>query len=514
MKLIQLLVATLLLVFAGSAFAQEEEPDKSTSTPFTVPVSFGNSTVLEIRDEAGIKHYTLEIVKTAPRLIYPLKFLHRVPYYPYEEVIVVENINPSTPACVDSPEAVNPTCGWTYTGVEKIEYSQGFCCSKDPKAMNENSGPWRGEELLADVPTPTKAYSTAHCLRLGEDDGDGPLFFDGFEIVEPNATYEITFTLKKEEDGDKQVYKLTSENPVFSAVDEEPFPFFGLHAELLSRLSEHRGVPELGNYILYIPSAPDSHPYVRNYPRQMLLVPREEVSRDGSELDKVGTSFRAFSKMGGDCAQTVAGDGLHNQLYHRFEADDSKINANPNLDATWLVHGKRPFKGSMVFVPGMEKVLEYKVVDVNYSTIALSFDPDFDLVPAQVEWESTAVILDAYVEDFESMSSNGNLVVEIINFGGYKADYIVTVTECDFLISKAIPAQARTLFPRQSAILYFDIFTKDSEDERNRCVVTLKSPTGKVYDGPLDVFFDTVPHKVEYSWELLQKNEGSVKTVP
>ncbi len=121
--------------------------------------------------------------------------------------------------------------------------------------------------------------------------------------------------------------------------------------------------------------------------------------------------------------------------------------------------------------------------------------------------ESTGLIWEAGLSNdpFDSHSDNGVLVVEIRNLGVQKTNYIVTVTDCDFQIVQAIPAQARTLYPRGQAWLYFDIHTKYSLYETNVCYVTLKSPTGTIYAGPLAVNFDTDEFDVDYQaspWRL------------
>jgi hypothetical protein len=67
----------------------------------------------------------------------------------------------------------------------------------------------------------------------------------------------------------------------------------------------------------------------------MLLVRREEVSLDGSELNKVGAGFGAFRRQAAAAAVSRAGDGLHNQLYHKHQADLQKLSC---LDICHDIH--------------------------------------------------------------------------------------------------------------------------------------------------------------------------------
>ena len=90
-------------------------------------------------------------------------------------------------------------------------------------------------------------------------------------------------------------------------------------------MDKFQGSAELDNYILYIPSSPEGHPMVDDYQNNMLLVPREEVTKDGSEIDKVGISTYAFKKLKSDYTISAAGDGLGNQLFHKHNSDLQKL---------------------------------------------------------------------------------------------------------------------------------------------------------------------------------------------
>jgi hypothetical protein len=341
-------------------------------TVVRVPVSYGMETQMEAVT-AQEEPVEITVTKTEPRLIYPLTYFHAVPYFPYEEVKRVSNAVVGQMSCIDSPVAQNPSCGWTYQGPERIEDSQGFCCNRDVEEIGLTNQRWRGEEILGEQPTLLSSFSTAHCLRMG--DPASSLYYDGYEIGEYSATYEITVKLKK--GADEHEFKLTPENPFYNIIHDPGYAGeIKVEAELLGDPDNYVGTPELDNYILYIPAAPDSHPYVQNYQQNMLLVPREETSKDGGELDKVGLSFHSFRTMRGDCRTTEAGDGLHNQLFHKHNADIVKLEANTDAEATYLVHEKKVFKRSMSFVPGMEKFLEHKVMQINNSMVSLMVDAD------------------------------------------------------------------------------------------------------------------------------------------
>jgi hypothetical protein len=281
-------------------------------------------------------------------------------------------------------------------------------------------------------------------------------------------------------------------------------------ADLLGDLRPFRGLPQLGNYILYIPSAPDTHPFVQDYQHNMLLVRREEVSIDGSELNKVGAGFGAFRRQAAAAAVSRAGDGLHNQLYPKHQADLQKLIRDGSAETDYLVHGMRDFKGAMTFDAGMEKALKYKVPEVNYSLVRLTVNAE-DAV--QIEIENKGVIMEAYVDEFESMSKAGTMHVEIFNNGQGISDYLVNVTNCNMSLVQAIPEQARTIEKFKSGYYAFDIYTRHNLDQNNMCIVAVKSVTGKVFQ-TLKVFFDTKKYGRRYPWELQDINDQAQPSSP
>jgi hypothetical protein len=270
----------------------------------------------------------------------------------------------------------------------------------------------------------------------------------------------------------------------------------------------------LDNYILYIPASPESDPMVQDYAHYMMLVPREEVSRDGGEPDKVGVSFYTFRQQAVNAATSRAGDGLHNQLYQKYNGDLERLITNPNAEAAYLINGQKAFKPSMNFSSGMPKELQVKVAEVESSLVSLTMDPG---AIRTIETESQGVIYSAKVQPFSSLTNEGTLEVVIWNAGDYKANFLVTVTDPSAHINPAIPAQARTLNPGEATRVIFDIFARQNILAGHSLLVTLSSPTGAFYDSTT-VLFDTHEHPVNYSWNLQQTNTGAgtgkLKSVP
>ena len=453
--------------------------DCEENAVLTFPVAFGEEMNLEALSVKVImkdgepqtveETYTIRATKSRPRIRYPLSFRHTVAYFPYEEAICVENGE-----CSDAADDANPSCGWTYQAGERIEDSQGFC-----------------------------SEATAHCLRQGE------LYFHGYEIGRPGKYFEIDVEVVRGEETNR--FTLTPANHLYSFRDDDNYNGdLKMKAGLEGELAGYGGIPDLGNYILYIPASPDSHPFVEDYQNNMLLVPREEVSLDGGECDKVGVSFHTFRTREAGRTNREIGDCLHNQLFHKHNSDLQKLITNPNAETNYLVHGMRKFKGAMTFAMGMQKILEYQPAGSDEKSL-VSITTDLESVKV-IKTESIGAIVEAYVQTFESLSRNGTMVVKIGNFGDLKSDYLVSVTNCNMNIDHAIPQQSWTLEPFAEAELKFDINTTFNLETSNQCLVTLKSTTGRFYD-KTEVKFDTDKHQSRYSWDLQEKNEEGEEPV-
>ena len=475
-------------------------------TLVNVGVSYGVSANLDVAYLGPLSEtLRFEITKTEPKYIYPLRYLHIVPYTPHEEVRRVPNSSVGIQSCVDGATAANPSCGWTLDGAgNKIHYSQGFCSNRDLldlKTCGDKPAPWRGDEVLGTTSSLADSYSTAYCLR------EGTLFFDGYEIDPPRRDYEVSTKIWK---GDILLisFKVTPAEPVYflnrEASNPDPDSQHAVQLKLMGEAALPIAPPDLSNYILYVPVSPPDHPYVQDYQHNMLLVPREMVTPDGSECNKVGVSFAAFRKQGMLAPTTVAGDCLGNQLYQLHESDLALLTQNPRAETKYMVSGKKKLKDL-----SLDRSLELKspIRELNYSTVALELDA---ANVGSITNEAVAYIKEAYVLPFMAMTNDGTLVAVIKNAGAVRASFFVTVHDCMPAIVGAIPPQARTLSPSEEATLEFDIATNSNMNSSHMCIVTLVSATGRVFD-EVRVWFDTQKHNSVYARDLQLKNKESQK---
>ena len=468
----------------GDCIQDEDGLECEAKMAVTVPVSFGLSQTMDFVEVLPESEETIrvEITKSVPTERYTLRYLHTVAYYPYEKV--TRTPHPIS-GCGDI-DCDDPNGFSIVRSLVELEGLFGNCL-------------FRGEELLGGPATLEEPYCTKHSLETGQ------VYFDGYEINEAVRFYEITTVMKK--GGDQVDFKLSPNDPYYVELEGD----FKIKAEIVGDMDKFQGSAELDNYILYIPSGPAGHPMVDDYQNNMLLVPREEVTKDGSEIDKVGISTYAFKKLKSDYSISVAGDGLGNQLFHKHNSDLQKLVLNPNAEMTYLVHGKRDFKGSMSFVSGMDKVLICEIPEINNTLVSLTMDEkDVKVINTQ----SIGVVNEAYVQTFNSMTGEGTLVVEIENFGSFPTDYIVTVTEATMhIVGETLPAQARSLVPQNQTELKFDVNMDNNLESTHEFLVTLKSPTGMVYDS-VWVIFDTDKYDSKSPDELYEQNNATEVVLP
>jgi hypothetical protein len=125
------------------------------------------------------------------------------------------------------------------------------------------------------------------------------------------------------------------------------------------------------------------------------------------------------------------------------------------------------------------------------SVLTLVVDP---MVLHVVTVESVAIIKSAYADTVYIPPSGGfaTLQTQIQNMGGYAADYVETVSNCSMYVSDTVMAQSVGLHNGELGRLNFAIpISADLKTPvTHHCLVSLSSPTGKLYDS-VAVMFDT-----------------------
>jgi len=125
----------------------------------------------------------------------------------------------------------------------------------------------------------------------------------------------------------------------------------------------------------------------------------------------------------------------------------------------------------------------YRAARMDDGLVALSIygDPGGIFDPRSVSTESVSAILEAFVRPYAAGALTAELEVELQNFGGQRAGYLVTVADCTGDL-RAGNAQFVGLFPRQPVTLVFELAT-DTALAPGQCTVQVESADGaRIYD--------------------------------
>ena len=97
-------------------------------------------------------------------------------------------------------------------------------------------------------------------------------------------------------------------------------------ATLVGDLAPYKALPVLTSQVLLFPSPAGStlEKVLADHPEKWLLVDKSMVTLDGSECDKIGTSFSAFRFQSSGCSRVV-GSCLNNQIGQLVAADESRV---------------------------------------------------------------------------------------------------------------------------------------------------------------------------------------------
>ncbi|KAK9500046.1 hypothetical protein O3M35_001388 [Rhynocoris fuscipes] len=193
----------------------------------------------------------------------------------------------------------------------------------------------RGGQSCVDRHTPTgvdhEAYhESAHCLRFSE------LWYNVYRLKTPFIVHRTEFRLFEKhatETGTTHWHDLTKKIKhsallgtfVRHLSDNDHDPSLVFTYTPLSDLQKGQFCLDPVVATLLVPRPVPKHlehkfPQIKSGPKEYLLVRSEDVSFDGEDCDRAGTSFRAFAKQPLRCAH-VKGTCLANQPLHLWQHD-------------------------------------------------------------------------------------------------------------------------------------------------------------------------------------------------
>lgn len=406
---------------------------------------------------------SLNVAKSQVKVMYRLKYLQSFPSQVFEKVI-----NSVWPFCSEGlftgdELEVDSTCGYAKDENDNpIPNSQGFCCSCPIST------------LLTGIRTKTtrgdcgffSTSETAHCLRFSNTT------YAGYSIEGYSYHYEITLDMK---------YKLASsssyeEKSQVISVEKRTATNDFMTARIVGDYLPLTPPPELTNKILLLPSAQVEENISSNW----LLVDRNMVTLDGSECNKIGTSYSAFQNQSNKCG-VEAGTCLSNQIDDILNQESNRQSAG--VATRHLLKGFGDF--TRINEEGDNIHLEMNYKEIFTTHVAIEIKADGLTFITQL---GKASIESLEINDFEALKSTGKLKAEIKNKGQNNANFQVRLDCSEFI--QPVLEKSLSLKATEAQLVVFELYSTNPEDQSNTCTLKVVNARDKVVASE-EVGFDT-----------------------
>lgn len=460
----------------------------------------------------------ITVKKSHVTAVYPLRYVRAFNDGPTERVTITGGTSGEKRKCADGAHDDHPTCGWHYdpsTG-QRTADSQGFCCEcsasqgwsetwhgqhGDKTRANINCGFFQQGLYFSGVP------GSAHCLYFSE------LWHQGYEAEAPFVRFTVNVNVNASGSHGMKTLALSPDNPT-KVMDDG-----SVEARLKGDLAGYRSLPALQHKYVMVPFPKGMSPgdVLRTGTEAWTILDRDQVSVDGSQCDRVGTSFTAFRYQSGACERPV-GACLANQIIDITKRDEQRVE-NGLAPLHKLSRYGATNASAWVNTAGTARLeLGVVVPDAAESIVTLTIDAD-DL--AYVVNRSPGRILDARVTGFgraaigtapagvfyfESMAGDGYLMVAVENTGTLAADFLVTASNCSAGVLKgSLLARPMSIGPGATELLGgsgddgWRLRMATSAAGLHNCTVQLRDSLGVLIDEESVVFgtnatlFDTAP---------------------
>lgn len=468
-----------------------------------------HATVSRVRDETSNDYarlynpFMITVSKSPVYNIYPYFFTgYTVNNQPYEEIRMSGgswwDID-SSKRCYDQwqskeTKTLRPTCGYQYQTKDvkqadgtykkaktRIWDSQGFCCHCSVSEKNsysfDEARNFKRSGLTCKLFT-SSSQASGHCMKMDK------LWYNVFSFKE--SYRDFTIHVKAFDQVEKVIGNITKTEYVNGGeIVLSPSRKSGVGkyqriiAHYVGDFAPVKSYPVLTSKYFLIPKLdgktdPISHPQLKDGFSKYLILPMSFVDLRGGKCNTIGVSYSSFknqasSGQGFGCQQKK-GYCLMNQPKHYFTEDLDRVE-----------NGKTPrwFPARYGKIAGVKKqkanstnfVLAYELEEEHTSLLSLQISAD-DLI--LVYNRASGEIVRAAVKDFESVSLDGKVQVEVLNTGYVSSDFYVTITDCSEGID-AIQEKHVTIDPQVTEKLVFKIRTADMDEKEteNTCLVKL-----------------------------------------
>ena len=507
-----------------------------------------HATVSRVRDDTSNDYarlynpFMITVSKSPVYIIYPYFYTgYMVNNLPYEEIRMTRGswwASDSSKQCYDQwqpteREQLKPTCGYQYKSKDvkqadgtykkvkqRIWDSQGFCChctgeEKDAYLNNEARN-FKRSGLTCRLFT-SNTQASGHCMKMD------PLWYNVYSFTESYRDFTIHVKafdqIEKVIKNRTRIEYVNGGEIVLSPSEKSGVgKYQRIIAHYVGDFAPVKSYPVLTSKYFLVPKIDgklneNQHPQMKYSFAKYLILPMSFVDLRGGKCNTIGVSYSSFKNQasagrGYGCHQKK-GWCLNNQPYHFFKEDDER-----------LYKGKMPHwfpsrYGKLAGVKRKKKnssnfVLAYELEEEHVSLVSLQISAD-DLI--LVYNRATGEILRAAVRDFESVSMDGKLQVEILNTGYVTSDFYVTVSSCSKEIDK-IAEKSLSIDPQVTEKIIFSLRSSDQTGGENYCVIRLYD-SKRVIIGKRNVSFSTTaPCVCEVSGCRCEcKEDGGVRCV-
>jgi hypothetical protein len=385
-------------------------------------------------------------------------------------------------------------CGFKYdSNKTRIFDSQGFCCHCDMHDEKYDRGQGVGCYGVR--------HDLGHCLVFD------PLYHSVFGLYPPVLLFNINVTIEKVAfstiDGRREyevldTFLIGPTRTVRTSKDST------VRVEYIADFHTDDFLPVLVHKFLLIPNATNVNRFPAEWrteaessgllqsiynSSEWLLVGKEHFGFTGTHCNKIGVSYTAFRYQGarGEGCNDHIGSCLQNQPHHLWEDDKERMMSGRR--GRYMVHnfGK---------VHSTKYDSNTNEIDYQLNFIADSIQRSLIVITLQADDirfivnRSPGRIIEAFIDPFEALSTNGLLNVFIQNTGSLTATYTLFVGECSAGID-FIPSQAVTLDPLQQTNVSFIVYAFNAIGQINVCQVELLDQSGNLLDN-LTVYFESM----------------------
>ncbi|GIQ82473.1 hypothetical protein KIPB_003620 [Kipferlia bialata] len=434
------------------------------TTTATIEGQVGSSSEEDGTEASPTSTVSVSCSKTASSFTYPLVYAATVNSNASETVLILgSDLN----TCMADPTSTTATCPVAYDGDgELILYSQGFCCSCPVGGGVETTR----EEV--GCTEPGRGESSAHCLTYTD------LWYGAFDIGQAQLTYEVECTVTV---GDQtESFSVSPSVPV--AVTELGM----VSGELVGDFTSPTGSLSPEGRVMLVPltGSDDEVDAETAGIDDWLVIPETLLSRDSTEVNKVGVGYYAFWAQADKC-EAQAGTGLANQPKYLRDVDASR-----ESEGLSPLYGLEAY-GTPVDTGGTS--LGLAAEGLQPSTLVLSIVADSVRF---VYSESPCQIDGVTVSDFDATISSGTMAAMVSNVGTASTTVMLTV-ECPLSDIMPVSPESATLAGAESLVMAVRITSTAPFPSEVSCSVTLRSAVTFALIDQRDVTFQPLQGDVD-----------------